>query len=126
MPTTYTFEGGILTVRTGREPGYGEVISTTKRALDELHISAGALVILDASELRAGRSPEALRDLAGRLQDERLGAVALVAVTEHHYGMARVFQVHAEEHVAIQVFRNLEKARDWLHLMGGPSVQAKA
>ena len=47
-------------------------------------------------------------------------------MTEHHYGMARVFQVHAEEHVAIQVFRNLEDARDWLHLMGGPGVKAKA
>lgn len=32
--------------------------------------------------------------------------------------MARVIQVHAEEHVAVQVFHNLEEAREWLHLMG--------
>lgn len=75
--------------------------------------------------MRSGKSPEELRDLAGRLRDERLGAVALVAMTEHRQGMARVFQVHAEEHVTIQVFRNPDEAREWLHLMGGPEVQAK-
>jgi hypothetical protein len=118
MSTSYTFEGGILTVRTGRDPASGEVIATTRRALDELHLGSESLVILDASEMRSGRSSEELRDLAASLQDERLGAVALVAVTEHHYGMARVIQVRAEEHVAIQVFRNLEEAGEWLHLMG--------
>jgi hypothetical protein len=119
MPTSYTFEDGILTVRTGRDPAYGEVIATTKRALDELQIGSGALVILDASEMRSGRSAAEIRDLAGSLLDERLGAVALVTSTEYHYGMARVFQAHAEEHVTIQVYRDLQEARKWLRLMEG-------
>ena len=99
MSTSYTFEGGTLTVRTGGDPAYGEVVATTKRALDELQLDSEALVILDASEMRSGRSIEELRDLAGSLRDERLGAVALIAAIEHHYGMGRLFQVHAEEHV---------------------------
>ncbi len=119
MSTSYTFEGGILTVSTGRDPAYGEVIATIKWALDELGLASEALVILDASEMRSGRSSEELRDLADSLQDERLGAVALVAATEHHYGMARVIQVHAEEHVVIRVFRNPEEAREWLHGIKG-------
>ena len=119
MSTSYTFEGGILTVRTGRDPASGEVIATTRRAMDELGLGSGTLVILDATEMRSGRSSEELHDLAASLQDERLGAVALVAVKEHHYGMARVIQVHAEEHVAVEVFRNLEEAREWLYLVEG-------
>lgn len=119
MPTSYTFEDGILTVSTGRDPASGEVIATTRRALDELGLGPGTLVILDASEMRSGRSSEELRDLADSLRDERLGAVALVAMKEHHYGMARVIQVQAEEHVAVQVFRNLEEAREWLHRREG-------
>ena len=119
MPTSYTFEENILTVRTGRDPASGEVIATTRQALDELRLGPGALVILDASEMRSGRSSEELRNLADSLRDERLRAVALVAVREHHYGMARVIQVQAEEYVAIQVFRNLEEAREWLHSMEG-------
>jgi len=69
--------------------------------------------------MRSDRSIEELRDLAGSLRDERLGAVALVAATEHHYGMAHVIQVHAEEHAAVQVFRNLDEAHEWLHRMEG-------
>jgi hypothetical protein len=119
MPTSYTFEESILTVRTGRDPASGEVIATTRRALDKLGLGPGALVILDASEMRSGRSSAELHDLADSLQDDRLGAIALVAVREHHYGMARVIQAHAEEHVAVQVFRNLEEAREWLYLVEG-------
>ena len=71
MSTTYTFEDGILTVRTGRDPASGEVIATTRRAMDELGLGSGTLVILDSSEMRSGRSSQELHDLADSLRDEQ-------------------------------------------------------
>jgi hypothetical protein len=52
----------------------------------------------------------------GRLGPElRLGACALVASSDSHYGMSRMFAVYAERaFAAVQVFREPAEAEAWL------------
>ena len=44
----------------------------------------------------------------------KINVVAIVVSRDLHYGMARQFQVRAEKGAAIQVFRDLATARQWL------------
>ena len=48
------------------------------------------------------------------LKVSKLGPLAIVAVTEHAYQQARLFEVLAEGDRPVKIFRELHLAREWL------------
>lgn len=48
-----------------------------------------------------------------------MGPLAIVAVSEEHYGHARMFDALGEARRPLKIFRNLAAARRWLEQQGG-------
>lgn len=55
------------------------------------------------------------------LQVSKLGPLAIVAVTDHAYQQASLFEVLAEGDRPVKIFRELHQARDWLDGFGADS-----
>ncbi|MCR9092847.1 MAG: hypothetical protein NXI30_01395 [bacterium] len=77
-------------------------------------------VFSDMRAIEMGFTPSGIRkmlDVMVATEDRRSEAwAALVVARDVTFGMARMLQSRAREHVAphIEVFRDVEKARDWL------------
>ena len=55
------------------------------------------------------------------MQVDKLGPIAIVAVTERSYQQARLFEALAEGDRPVKIFRELHLAREWLDSFGsGP------
>ena len=55
------------------------------------------------------------------LQVSKLGPLAIVAVTDHAYQQARLFEVLARGDRPVKIFRELHHAREWLDAFGTDS-----
>ena len=77
-------------------------------------------VLSDMRAIEMGFTPNGIRkmlDIMVSTEDRRSEAyAALVVARDVTFGMARMFQLRASEHVSpnFEVFRDVEKARDWL------------
>jgi hypothetical protein len=128
MPIDYDFDAlnGILTVRmkgiVGDDDliGYAEAI-TRDDAIDPKHDE-----LIDLRELaRPAASTDTLRHVASIFRDHERQPeavrVAFVAASDAAFGLARMYQAfRAESRTALQVFRDVNEAREWLGLEPEP------
>ena len=112
---------GIVVLERWGTSSIAEENASLQTRLADPAIVRGASVLVDSSGVVDGDSIEVVKHLASvaRAVAERLdcGAIALVVASDVEYGMARMYMgLTAVRHPRTEVFRDREKALDWLKL----------
>lgn len=125
MPITYTIrknEGFVVAKHEGLVSDQ-ELLDTYRQLYNDPDYQLGfkKLVDLRATESME-RSADALQDIAQLIKSRYAGSserfkTAIVAPRDLSYGLARIYEVYSEETPQeTMVFRDLQKALDWLEL----------
>jgi hypothetical protein len=121
MPVSYELDprSGVVRLRFGRGATLVKTIEVLHALANDPRLPATLDVLVDLRESPPLPESAQLRTLAGELRRFgpalRWGACALVASSDSHYGMSRMFAVYAESAFeAVQVFRELAEAEAWL------------
>jgi hypothetical protein len=126
MPVHYQIDRGTQTIRTRCVgPVTMEEVVEHFRALEVDPDCPGCVdVLLDLTELTTAPQSHQLRAVTQQIDRirgrVRFGACAIAACTDELYGMARMFQVFAEEQFReTNVFRSVDAAEAWLSELQG-------
>ena len=119
MPIRLTIDRDRARVRTRAEGvvTFDEIVAHLDRKA-ELH-GTGYAELFDARQARIDITPGQIRALVGRVdatrRGEPLGPTAFVVTNDASFGMARVYEILAEDRgMAVGVFRTLDEAERWL------------
>lgn len=125
MPITYTIkkEKGVVVSKHEGVVSDKELLDTYRRLYNDpdFQLEFKKLVDLRATE-SLERSADALQDIAQMIKSRYAGSsarskTAIVAPRDLSYGLARIYEVYSEDTPQeTAVFRDLEKALDWLEL----------
>jgi hypothetical protein len=109
-----TFEGTV---------GDEDLLKYARHALEGAEVPSGHDELIDLSSVEDGGeiTSQALRRVAGMFtrtdQTPERTRVAIVATTDVHYGLSRMYQAfRSESPLDLRVFRDIDQARAWLGL----------
>jgi hypothetical protein len=121
MPVSYRIDKGLKTIHTkcNGNVTFGEVLDHFHVLEQDPDCPERLDVLLDLTECSAIPESDQLRTVGatiGRIREKvRFDACAIVASSDIMFGMARMFQVFAEDRFRLtRVFRNLDEGRKWL------------
>ena len=122
MPITYSIdvdEKLVYIVGSGRLTDE-EMVDCVRDLRSDPMLQPDMNVLSDMRAIEMGFTPNGIRkmlDIMVSTEDRRSEAYAALVVTQDvTFGMGRMLQLRARDHVTphFEVFRDLEKARDWL------------
>jgi hypothetical protein len=126
MPVSYQIDRGAKTIHTkcSGQVTFEEVLDHFLVLQNDPACPEKLDVLLDLTACTSIPETSQLRTVGstiGQLRDRvKFNACAIVASSDVMFGMARMFQVFAEESFRdTQVFRDLEKGKRWLTSMAG-------
>lgn len=121
MPITYKidWESSLIHTRCVGPVTFEEVEDHFRELDADALVPPRADVLLDMSEMSSIPETAQLKDVTAELARLKgrveWGACAIVASGDTLFGMSRMFQVFAEEQLAVsRVFRDIGEARSWL------------
>jgi hypothetical protein len=133
MPVTYKIDKarGIIRTKCSGKVTFEEVLNHLRFLQRDPECPVCLDVLLDSTECRSEPAAEQLRTVSGAIRSiqfrVQFDACAIVAETDVLFGIARMFEVFAEERFRVtEVFRSVTDAEAWLSSQQSPNAAGES